>query len=156
MNDLVEFLKARLDQDEAVARAATPGPWRADLSPVTVMSQEMQSPWAIQSEAEQYPHGRVAAPGYEGGGVRKKADADHIARHDPARVLRQVEAGRWVLARHKLDPDGRWASPGQELCAGCGCDWQGGIMPVDECPELRNLASIYQDASGWQERWHVS
>lgn len=31
---------------------------------------------------------------------RHAADAEHIAMHDPDRVLREVEFGRWLLAEH--------------------------------------------------------
>jgi hypothetical protein len=34
---------------------------------------------------------------YEGGGIGHEADARHIARHDPARVLAEVEAKRRVI-----------------------------------------------------------
>ena len=51
--------------------------------------------------------------------------AGHIARHDPARVLREVEAKRQILQLHD-----------EECCAVCLDDVQG-------CPTYRALASIW-------------
>jgi hypothetical protein len=62
MDTLVEFLHARLAEDEQVARVATPGPWR----------------WAALGEAT----------------------TDHIARHDPARVLAEIDAKRRIVDMH--------------------------------------------------------
>jgi hypothetical protein len=81
---ITEFLTARYDEEEAEARAATPGPWRAAD--------------AGEYGAEVYTaDGKTAvACSREGGGVDLE-DATHIARHDPARVLREVAAGRTIL-----------------------------------------------------------
>ncbi len=59
---LAAFLAARLDEDEGLARAATPGPWehRVDLSPST-------------------------------------HDAAHVVRHQPARVLRDIQGKRAIV-----------------------------------------------------------
>lgn len=62
MNDLIAFLNARLDEDEAAARAAAEHPWTRF-------------------------------------GAQTAAQVDHIARHDPARVLREVEARRAIIRR---------------------------------------------------------
>ncbi|WP_406500043.1 DUF6221 family protein [Streptomyces sp. NBC_00846] len=50
----------------------------------------------------------------------------HVALHDPARVLREVEAKRRILARHARDP------------------WP--------CHNLRDLASPYTDHSDFPAR----
>ena len=65
MSDLAAFLKARLNEDEAAAKAA-----------------------AIPDGPEWSLPGPV--PGEE--------QNAHIARHDPARMLREVEAKRAILA----------------------------------------------------------
>jgi hypothetical protein len=83
VDDLVQFLRERLDEDEAAARAATPGPWE-------------------QSGIGEYGWG--VSFGRPGAGVEAddsdqgRADAEHIARHDPARVLVEVESKRQNLA----------------------------------------------------------
>ncbi len=70
MHDLTAFLRARLDEDERVARAAVDfdygvRDWADDGDPVNA----------------------------------------HIARHDPARVLREVEAKRRLLEQFRLRGD---------------------------------------------------
>ena len=106
-DDLAAFLRARLDEDEAAARAAADGPWTSS------------GPY-------------VDAPG---AGIimqaRHTEDAAHAARHDPARVLREVEAKRAILAQ-----------------------WQ--AQPPDS-PVLTNalyqLAAVYSDHPGYRPEW---
>src|SRR5258708_12897907 len=84
MSDLAAFLTARLDEDEVAAKAAM-NVYGAD--------------WNAQTGSEYLP-ARVYG---KGGRDRPVADtsraypADHIARHDPARVLREVKAKRAIL-----------------------------------------------------------
>ena len=89
--DLVEFLNARLDEDEQAARAAGDDRWA--LIPVyedaTIRHGRMPEPRSIQM---------VEANGEEVGNVHGVAHAEHIARHDPARVLAEVDAKRQVVA----------------------------------------------------------
>ena len=65
VDDLTAFLTARLDEDEAAAKAVKDRHWAMATIP-----------------------GGELAPGV----------VAHIARHDPARVLREVAAGRTILA----------------------------------------------------------
>ncbi len=76
----------------------------------------------------------------------------HMERHDPARVLREVAAKRRVLARH-VPSTGE--GPYDPYCLGCGeID---GYWPrsdsVNDCPELRDMASVYADRPGYKEEW---
>lgn len=87
MSELAAFQRARLDEDEAAARAALAGPWHVNRAPI------QQGPGLqILDEA-----GLVVTwtPDFY---KRGNSDATHIARHDPASVLREVEAGRARLA----------------------------------------------------------
>ncbi|MFF3094164.1 DUF6221 family protein [Streptomyces cyaneofuscatus] len=88
---LVAFLRARLDDDERVARAATEGPWRVD-------SEDF-------AEAIYDARNQVVVGGGRWGGEASvfdtTEDAIHIARQDPARTLREVEAARAVLDLHE-------------------------------------------------------
>lgn len=87
--DLVEFLTARLDEDEQVARAAiAPGPtgsWVVHVGRAIGV--------VCTAESGQ----RVAS-------VSRAPQSEHIARHDPARVLADVEAKRRLLAVLDGDP----------------------------------------------------
>ena len=142
--DLVEFLRARLDEDEQAARAASPGPWRAE-------SGYEGDEWAIKSPvstADSFPSGDVAGPGYEGGGVWSRGDAEHIARHDPARALREIKAKRRIVARHTGDhmcpkppQDHSWTEAGQTV---------EGLWP---CGDLLDLARSYADHPEYDVVW---
>lgn len=83
--ELADFLAARLDEDEAAAKAAAED-YRPTWKPV----------WILASEAANL----VDLDGMPLGGTHVRSTAGHIARHDPARVLRDVEAKRAILARY--------------------------------------------------------
>jgi hypothetical protein len=77
MDDLVRWLGEQLDEDERIARAATPGPWeQTPERPGTLASAEY---WHVV-DCSETPAARE--------------NTDHIARHDPARVLREIDAKR--------------------------------------------------------------
>jgi Family of unknown function (DUF6221) len=82
--DLVRFLKARLDEEADLAQRCDGdgcGEWSAHGHTVDFC--------------------QVDLPGFH------PAIALHVALHDPARVLREIEAKRRILARHARD---RWPS----------------------------------------------
>lgn len=104
MSDVAEFLKARLDEDEAMARAADvkqgDPEWFAThhLGGHTVRSKRNSRPTArVQDLAGDDERDLT-------GILDGRAVSEHIARHDPARVLREVEAKRAVLAFHEQWP----------------------------------------------------
>src|SRR6266550_3786728 len=76
MDDLVAFVTARLDEDEAAARESYYEGQR----------------WLTEEEGVyRWPDDELVHT------ADRKADARHIARHDPARALREVEAKRAIL-----------------------------------------------------------
>jgi Family of unknown function (DUF6221) len=80
---LVAFLRARLDEDETAAKQAageSPAPWAEDYGDLKAADGELI----------------VDGVGY-GGAAWHLYAVEHIARHDPARVLREVEAKRAIL-----------------------------------------------------------
>lgn len=86
-DDLVESLRAPLDEDEQMARSAEPGSWEVVGGGPTK---------GIRIAADD---GFVVDLGaYNDGGVADKDDAAHIARHNPSRVLRDVEAKRRIIS----------------------------------------------------------
>ncbi|MCT4357878.1 DUF6221 family protein [Streptomyces sp. Je 1-79] len=115
--DLVTFLKARLDEEDALARRCDGdgcGRWSAHGHTVDFCQVEL---------AGFHP-----------------AIALHVALHDPARVLREVEAKRRILARHVLspavgDPELPWDDRDD-------CQFDGDPWP---CDDLLDLASPYTD-----------
>jgi hypothetical protein len=99
---LIDFLRARLDEDERIARAATPGPWRHNPGKQWLDGEAFER--YDLSQGQEFvgyggPHpftGAVASTG-PADHVQSMKDAAHIARHDPARVLAEVEAKRRIL-----------------------------------------------------------
>lgn len=137
MDDLIAFLRARLDDDEQAAHAAGGAPWTAD-----------DVPGSIHVEARARAEQRALRGLGFVGSVEREPDRQHIARHDPARVLREVEAKRRTLARH----------PGATVadeCPGCGAYLDGTwkTPPGALCPELADLALPYTDHPAYREAW---
>jgi hypothetical protein len=132
-DDLVAFLRARLDEDEAAAKAAAgvAGPdwaWKTDVT--------------LDDEVTDYliaPGGTLLAD------TRGGSDGDlaeHIARHDPARVLREVEAARAIVAAYLkakgIEPDD-WADD-PALCEGLHM-------------AIYARAAVYSDHPDYRQEW---
>jgi hypothetical protein len=144
VSELVEWLRYRLDEDERVARAAIvgggSGRWAEDSAWLTDMLDPL-------------PSQRRERPGWVPMITRK--DVAHIARHDPARVLAEVEAKRRIVDLHPTRNSLRW--PGVEdieveICETCSRD---GLSDEVEapCPTIRALALPYADRPGYREEW---
>lgn len=129
---LIEFLNARLDDDERVARAA------ADAA-------EHQK-WGafgyedIASVGAEHPDHPDGEEWYLLGGnlFRQFGDrslVEHVARHDPARVLREITAKRAII---------------EDL------DYGGGEMGDAQDHVTRRLASVYADHPDYQQEWKVT
>jgi hypothetical protein len=91
--DLVAFLRQRLDEDEQVARAAIgkPSPTNEGLGPGV-----WRAGGGIWDEVVDGDDMTIYA---EGGHTPEQAQ--HIARWDPAAVLREVEAKRRIIDLHR-------------------------------------------------------
>lgn len=130
MDDLARWLGAQLDEDERIARGADPGPWKSEsLGRHDQAAINLAAPTSLI----QFDGSRAAANGM------------HVSRHDPARVLREIDAKRAVLALHTQSlRDG-----------GCQvCDVPGGRrLRPDACTTVRLLASVYADRPGYREEW---
>jgi hypothetical protein len=139
VDDLVQWLWAALDEDERIARRAGDSFRQIGETGVIVATEG--------DRAEE-----CASANWTG-------VAEHIVRHDPARVLRELEAKRRVLARHRAAP----VPPGNEwigeypYCAAHAYRVADGtvVYPVElkDCPELRDLAAPYSDRPGYREEW---
>ncbi len=125
MNDLVAFLLARLDEDEAVARLAARegGTWKQD--------DPTRRPGAISS---------LDGPVVYDEGAPDENQAPHIARHDPARVLREVAAKRAIIAAC------------EEAIRNQGIFGEDGGQPLAE-KVLPALAAVYGDHPGYDPQW---
>lgn len=94
MHALIAFLRARLDEDEQSAReAAADGPeWRLSQGAI------------YPSDTMSHPGVIVTGP-Y---GYLDRVHGEHIARHDPAHVLADIEAKRRIIERAAGYADMEW------------------------------------------------
>lgn len=99
VNELIEFLTARMTEDEATAKAASDHgddlEWRFDY-------QSQPRPRIAGAPWESSHHSGIWECEDPDDDCREfralgEATGEHIARHDPARVLREVESGRDLL-----------------------------------------------------------
>jgi hypothetical protein len=127
---LVEFLTARLDEDEAVARAAGGEHWywsrvrKDDEEPIILDSPSCLVSYEIVNE------------GY----------ADHAARWSPALVLAEVEAKRRIV--DECANAAAWAAS-PDCDAPLSYSTMAGVL----LGALRHLASVYSDHPDYREEW---
>lgn len=138
MDDLVQWLRAQLDEDERIARAAAQdtGPdWyyndgfvfsrRGALPQELVERSEFIAAFPLQDFLEQ---GR----------------GEHVAHHDPARALREIEADRALLAAYEAVADLDTEDPEPEFAYGRAAG-------LGEAARYRALR--YADRPGYREEW---
>ena len=135
---LTEFLLARIAEDEAAAKAAASGEggarWNAYFIPGEGIS------LTVRNKAPE-----------EWEDVRHDDTTDFIARHDPARVLRECEAKRKIVEWHKpfdyVHPDYL------PSCEGCWEDGGEDGPPLWPCRNVRWAALPYSDHPDYNEEW---
>lgn len=131
MDDLVRWLDKQLDEDERLARAATRGPW-------------------VQSGIGDY--GWTVDFGRPGSGVETAdtdqglADADFIAAHNPARVLREIDAQRATISDYEEAVQKRDALPPASLAYRQWDSRAYGLLLA-----LRHAAAVYVGRPGYAE-----
>ncbi len=156
---IVRFLRARLDDDERIAQAAMPGPWswRTDQGAFGGEPDPPEAPrWGhcgpdlIAANGEDV----ITSIGHDADNVIVlRADAEHIAHHDPARVLAEVAAKRQQIDmtfRYEATIDGEWGCchTAEEIASGrCSA------TPVDEIVMLRLLALPHVEHPDYREEW---
>ena len=137
--NVTEFLKARIAEDEKIARDATQGPWKwyapeYDRTLGTL-------------ETETYKDGStgptssvVTAHGYDEPLVDiSGGDACHIAAFNPARVLAEVQAKREAIAHYE------------------SMDWEAECSGHQEYAGrfILLMANVYADHPDYQDSWAV-
>jgi hypothetical protein len=95
IEDLIFFLRAQLDDDERVARAANPGPWRR------FTDREHLSPLAIFGGSYMGDEDRLRNVVSLKYSWVKDGNAEHITRWDPIRALAEVDAKRRLLDEYE-------------------------------------------------------
>lgn len=135
---IVEFVRARLDEDEGVARG--------EITRREVWQRKIDQ---MRRVGEMIGVGLVD---FDGPG----------APGDPVRVLAEVEAKRRILKMHKPVPAGYGAEPRWEdrdyiprVCPSCGVSdgWRDVVAP---CPTLRALVLPYADHPDYDPVWTLA
>jgi hypothetical protein len=124
-NDLVDFLRRRIDEDAELAG-------RCDS--------DSCGQWTARGHTVDFCQVDIS-------GLHPTI-AEHVAMHDPARVLREVAAKRRILARHVLspavgDPELPWDNRDD-------CQWDGEDWP---CADLLDLALPYSGHPDFHDQW---
>ena len=164
--DLVTWLRAALDEDERVARAAITEPFPAYRGPD---ARPGPPPGVWETPHDDPVVSSIDMSIYDEGG-HSEAHAAHIARWDPARVLAEIaakraiidEVGRW---QHDYISEDAWYSCAQAVdsqagepgsgClddsrAGKGCDCG---LDQRRARILGPLAGVYRDRPGFDPSW---
>lgn len=165
MTTLIEFLTARLDEDEAVAQASITahatraGSHEREEQPGVWIASPTHNPghtfadddWKMGTPKGHHGN-EIVEPGYDTGGVTRKEHALHIARHDPARVLREVAAKRAIL---------ELAEEASGLDMSVDHERRVGPRDMEEEPYvgdliLRQLAAAWSDHPEFNPEWTVT
>lgn len=128
MSDIVEFLRARIDEDEQPALAAAGWDLSGSVRGSGVWSREGVNS-VVDSSRRLVVNGDGPAPGV--------SQAEHIARHDPARVLRECAAKRAIIDTIRLGH----------------LSYNGNLDEASFWIDLRPLAAIYSDHSDFDPAW---
>lgn len=146
MDALIAFLNARLAEDEQIARAC--------LDEVGgTFKGEMYHDGSGVADRDDYP----SYPWGSG-----EAELAFVARHDPARVLREVEAKRETLRLHgrmSITPghpmfnDAHLTTVPMVICRSCEPEHMFRRAESWPCRTMRALALAYADHPGYQESW---
>ncbi|MGD6750970.1 DUF6221 family protein [Streptomyces sp. BH105] len=117
MDDLVQWLGEQYDEDERTAKAVQ---WDGSGNRLS---------WDLPASA-------TVDVGEDEFYAGDRTIANHIVRHDPARVLREIDAKRQLIAK------------AAQLQAQVGDDPFAGVEDL-----LRLLALPYADRPGYREEW---
>lgn len=151
------FLRARLEDDERIAREAAAkrggGEWTASRDPGDMVAVTGR----YRPDEQGFPDLPVIVD------PDANETSEHIARHDPARELREVEVKRRRLARHvperrdlTLTDDTGATSLEFYVCTWCTPNRlidQGQAVVEWPCPDVRDDVAAYADHPDYREEW---
>lgn len=150
MTDLRAFIEARLAEDERAASidGPSPRPWvavtDADGGPCVRTGTDEEPEWQREVNHQVW-HCDDEADGCPEQARMWIAEAEHIVRHDPARVLREVAYKRRIFARHAPVVDGTQSS---------WAWFQGSESASEEA--LRELAMVWSDHPDYRTEWSTA
>jgi hypothetical protein len=143
--ELVAFLHVALDEEALAACAATAGPWwhnpgKQWLTPGFFERLDLSNGEEYVGYGESPFSGCIAATG-PADHKQSMADAAHIARWDPARVLAEIDTKRRVIDECAADLEQRGSGALQ------------GQVDRTTWTVLTLLAAPYADRPGWRSEW---
>ena len=135
MTTLTTFLLDRIAEDEETARLGIGG------------QMDPENGWGYE--------GRALTPHV--GVIHHAAQAEHITRWHPARVLAESEAKRRIVAEHGPEEVASLerGSFGKAFVACRRCQTMAGQI-IAPCPTLRLLAQVYADHPDYQPEWSTN
>lgn len=136
MDDLIEFLRARLAEDEAVARAAADGDGGEWF---------VGDKWGVYRAEDAAPHDDVEENRLVVHG-NVLPQSEHIARHDPARALREVEAKRRVIERYA-----EAAAEAAQTDRIAARTWRPVVIVLE--PVVKDLTQAYTSHPDYRSEW---
>jgi hypothetical protein len=132
VNELVTWLRAQLDEDERVARAADAGRWLPEDKGIT-----------FEYRADDFHEGEAQARLV----ADSRANQYHIASWDPARVLAEVDAKRQML-----DLADRLAADADD--AAMGTHPEEAVTLAATARFIRATVALpYADQPGYRDEW---
>lgn len=142
MDDLVQFLRARYDEEHLLAIEAGDGsPAQWTYAPeLTWNGPEGPREAVVDFQGSAMGYVAVVDPVH---GEHGTWQARHIARHDPARVLAEVDAKRRILDSYLPDA----TSVDEQINE----EWRAGSALADDLLHL--LALPYVDHTDYQDDW---
>lgn len=144
MSDLVAFLTARLDEDEAAANGAWPGRWDAEIRPGLVGDiVDVLVPFYPRRHDETEPnYARTGLTPMRLTSVTEGKTNLFFVHFQPQRILADVASRRAIIAEH-----GR--GPGVDICDRV-------LYGEWPCPTLRHLAAPFADHPDFDAAWSVT
>lgn len=154
MAEMIAWLHGVLDDEEKAARAATGDVWKHKPGKMWLPGEAFVG-WDTAKGEEFVGHGDspfrgcIAATG-PASDREAMANADHIARHDPAAVLADVAAKRAIIADYE-----NWLSRSTAALEEHGMSVPDPLPPpwVERGRPVRLLASAYRHRDGWKDKW---
>ena len=160
--NIVEFLEARIAEDEAAANDATGARWVV----LPGVHASLVNIDATQIRDEKWKYGRF---GHIATTSHDASYAEHIARHGPARVLAECAAKREIIEYvsgwgHEYNDDDTWYSCGlatghydDEPGSGCADEAKHGECTCGlrgrQAKILAPLAAVHKDHPDYREEW---